>query len=204
MNGKGSDSLAAFGAVVLAAGQSSRMGGPNKLLTPYEEQPLAHHAFARIAGLGLGDAVCVTGRDAEAIGGLATSLNLRCVHNPGFAAGMGTSIAIGVRALRSDLSGIFIVLGDMPRLTAADFASLAAAMAEGGISVPVFHGRRGHPVLFAASYRPDLEKLAGDNGAKAILREHGDRVIEVPVANSGVLFDCDTLEDFGRSPAPAA
>src|SRR5690606_32257192 len=117
-----------------------------------------------VESLGLGDAVCVTGRDAMSIAELASEADIRPVYNPLFAKGMGTSIAAGVRTLGPDLDGIFIVPGDMPALRPELYRSLAARWSAGKIVVPVFEGQRGHPVLFPAALRGDLERLSGDSG----------------------------------------
>ncbi len=191
-----SEALARFGAVILAAGQSSRMGGPNKLLEPYRDKPLVCHALECVAGLGLGDAVCVTGRDREQVEALARRAAVRFVHNRDFASGMGASIAAAARALKPGLDGIFIVLGDMPEVKRDDFQRLAGVWREGRIAVPVHGGRRGHPVLFSGPYRAALEALRGDEGARSILRAYAAQVTEAAVDHPGVLFDCDTPQDF--------
>ncbi len=119
--------MEAHGALILAAGLSRRLPGENKLLKPYRGQPLLAYALASTAALGLADAVVVTGCDAPRVAALAERTGLRAVHNPDAAAGMGASIAAGVRALRPGLAGIFIALGDMPHVTAADYRALATA-----------------------------------------------------------------------------
>ncbi len=189
--------LTEYGAVVLAAGFSRRLPGENKLLKPYQGQPLVGHALGTVAGLGLGDAVVISGCESERIAGLAGPAGLRCVRNEKAASGMGNSIAAGVGALREGLAGIFIVLGDMPAVSPDDYARLAAAhdAHRARICVPVWKGRRGHPVLFGADHRRALAALTGDVGARGILREAAD-VITVPAASAGALLDLDTEADF--------
>ena len=191
-----------YGAVVLAAGFSRRLPGANKLLKTYHGRPLLAHTLGTVAGLGLADAVVVGGHDGEQIAGLAEQAGLRCIRNDDAASGMGSSIAAGVRALRQELAGVFIVLGDMPEVTPQDYARLAAAhdAQPTRICVPVWEGRRGHPVLFGADHRAALAALKGDVGARSILREAAD-VLSVPAASAGVLVDLDTEEDFA-TPAP--
>lgn len=188
--------LSRLGAVVLAAGQSRRMGGPNKLLRPFIGKPLVSHAFGLVGELALRDAIAVTGRDAVEVAEIAERSGVHTVHNPAFADGMGTSIACGVRALAPDVEGIFIVLADMPALMREDFERLAAELDVSRIVIPVSDGQRGHPVLFCQTFRSGLEQLHGDDGAKSIVRANERSVLELKGQHSRILFDCDTADDF--------
>lgn len=189
--------LKRYGAVLLAAGFSRRLPGENKLLRAYRGEPLLGHALRGLASLGLGDIAVVTGDD-ERLVALAGQAGLRSYRNPRAAEGMGASISAGIAALRPELAGVFIVLGDMPKVTAEDFACLA--LAHGSlperICVPVWQGRRGHPVLFGGDYRSELAALTGDTGAREILERHTKDVVEVPAVSQGVLLDLDTAADF--------
>jgi molybdenum cofactor cytidylyltransferase len=188
--------LADFGAVILAAGLSRRMDGPNKLLQPWRGRPLIAHACATAASLNLRDCVVVTGRDALDIANLATAVGVRTVHNPAFADGLGSSIAAGASAISTGLLGIFIVLGDMPLIDREDYAGLAAAFAYGRIIIPEYQGMRGHPVLFCASFRGKLQNLSGDEGARSIVNAHKTAVLDLALLNPGVLADFDKPQDF--------
>ena len=192
-----------FGAIILAAGLSKRMGGPNKLLQPYRGKPLLAFALETAsslmrddAGARLSDCVVVTGRDAPEVSAMAASQGLRSVHNPDFAAGLGSSIAIGASNISGDVAGIFVALGDMPSVLAADYDALAADFKPGAIAIPIHKGARGHPVLFCASYRDELAALGGDEGARSILKRHSSALIEVNSENPGVLQDFDEPQDF--------
>ena len=189
-----------FGLIVLAAGLSERMGGPNKLLQPYLGMPLLAHALKAAGGIPFKDRLAVTGRDFAEVGALAASYGFRCVHNPCFNEGMGTSIAAGARAMRAlDVEAAFIALGDMPGISAAAYGQLAQAFRRGAIVVPVCDGVRGHPVLFCKSYLPELASLAGHRGARSLLERHAARVAEVKAADPGVLCDVDTPQDFQKT-----
>lgn len=194
--------MSEFGAIVLAAGLSKRMGGPNKLLQPYLGKPLLSHTLQIVAGLGLFDCLAVTGRDASLVEGLASEYGLRCVHNPSYAEGLGSSIAAGVAKLNARISGLFIVLGDMPEVSETDYRLLALCFRQGAIAVPVYKGRRGHPALFCSSYRDQLASLTGDEGGRSILARNAGAIIPAETSNSGVLVDFDSPQDFGNlSPA---
>ncbi len=197
--------LSSFGAVVLAAGLSSRMGGPNKLLELYSGKPLLAHALETVAGLGLMDCVVVTGRDQDRVAMMAKQAGVRFIHNTQPRDGMGRSIAAGVGALNKNNSGNFIVLGDMPHITANDFLTLATRFTPRSIIVPRFGEQRGHPVLFSSAYRSRLLTLTGDIGARAVIKAHISEVIEVEMPHAGILIDFDQPDDFlrqGLLPSP--
>ena len=137
------------------------------------------------------------GRIAEALRGL----DLTCVHNPVFTAGLSTSLRAGLAALPADCDGALILLGDMPFVEAGDLEALIAAFAAGdrnSICVPVRHGRMGNPVLWGRAYFPEMMRLSGDGGAKRLLEVHRARVIEVEASSDGIFADVDTPSDFAR------
>lgn len=190
-------------AVVLAAGRSHRMGA-NKLLHELEGEPLV----ARVVDAALASAAepvwVVTGHEAERVRAALAGRPVRFAHNPGFEGGMGTSLAAGAAALDDAPDGVLVCLGDMPWVRAAHLDALIDAFdpeAGAGICVPVHAGRRGHPVLFASRYLPELRALGGDAGARRVTERHSDAVRSVPVEDAGVLRDVDTpaeLEEAAR------
>jgi molybdenum cofactor cytidylyltransferase len=141
----------------------------------------------------------VTGRDCDGTEALAASFGFRCVFNPRFAEGLGTSIAAGVRALHPEAEGAFIALGDMPEIGPEVYRALAETFTQGSIVAPLHNGARGHPVLFCKSYIAQLSTLSGDEGARSIVHRHALFIAEVETANPGVLRDVDTREDFDCS-----
>jgi molybdenum cofactor cytidylyltransferase len=185
-----------FGLIMLAAGLSRRMGGPNKLLRSYQGRPLLAHALGATEQIEFLERVAVTGRDSAETEALAASFGFRCVFNPRFTQGLGTSIEAGARALSPDINGVFIALGDMPGIGREIYCAVAAKFTQGSIVVPLHRGTRGHPVLFCASYVPELSALSGDEGARSLLRRHALRVVQVEIANPGAVRDVDTREDF--------
>ena len=185
-----------FGLIMLAAGLSRRMGGPNKLLQLYSGVPLLAHALRVGEEIEFADRVAVTGRDCAETEALAVSFGFRCVFNPRFAEGLGTSIAAGSRAMLPEAEGAFIALGDMPNIGPDVYRALAGTFTQRAIVVPLHNGARGHPVLFCKSYIAQLSALSGDEGARSIVRRHARSIAEVETANPGVLHDVDTREDF--------
>ena len=190
-----------FVLLMLAAGLSRRMGGPNKLLQPYRGKPLLAHALENSREIDFSDRIVVTGRDSAKIEALAARFDFRCVYNPRFAEGLGASIAAGARALRPDAGAVFIALGDMPEIGPDIYRALAAQFRHGSIVSPVFRGAAGHPVLFCASYAPEISALSGDEGARSVLRRHEACLVRVETRHSGIIRDVDTSEDFDVSPS---
>ncbi len=149
-----------------------------------------------------GNVVAVTRRDDELIKVLENT-DCRIVINAHAEQGMGTSIAVGVAA-SADATGWLIALGDMPWIRADTVAAIVEALHEssgsGGakIVVPVFGGRRGHPVGFTGDFGLRLQALTGDSGAREILRSDANFVEEIAVDDAGVIADVDTQGDLER------
>lgn len=189
----------ALEAIVLAGGAGRRFGGA-KLTTPWRGGRLIDGALATAFAAPVRSVTVVTGADAG-VGAAAEAFamalgagdRLRLVHAPDYVEGMGATLRTGVAALPADADGALVFLGDMPLVPRGLSACLALAMKGGVLAVaPVFEGRRGHPVLFAAALFPALLTLTGDEGARAVLQGLGDRLKAIDVADSGVLFDVDT------------
>jgi len=164
------DSNRNVAAVILAAGRSTRMGGPNKLLA-------------------------VTGHQAEEVQKALQGLKVRFVHNPDFAEGLASSVKAGIAAVPENADGAVICLGDMPLIDAHLIDRLIEAFAPDRgnlIAVPVSDGRRGNPVLWSRRFFHELMTLDGDIGARHLIAKHGEAVAEVPVEGHGAFLDIDT------------
>jgi molybdenum cofactor cytidylyltransferase len=185
------------GAVLLAAGRGTRMGGPNKLLAEVDGKPLVRHAAEAALAAGLAPIVLVTGHQNDAVERALADLPLVKAHNPAYAEGLSTSLRAGLAALPDEIDGAVVLLGDMPRVDAGLIKRLVAAFRpdEGKLAVvPVRDGDRGNPVLFARRFFPELLKVTGDVGGRGLLGEHGEAVVEVPVEGEGAFVDVDTPE----------
>lgn len=181
--------------LVLAAGRSTRFGAENKLLAPFAGRAMLAHVLDRAGEAGLDPVLVVTGHEAEAIRTTAGGSAATFLHNPRFAEGLSTSLGAGVAALPEDVGAALILLGDMPRVSAATLRRLIAAAAENPAAqafVPSFAGRWGNPVLVKRALFPSLAKLHGDQGARKLLEASREVVEEVAVDDPGVLADFDT------------
>jgi molybdenum cofactor cytidylyltransferase len=186
-----------FAAVVLAAGRSTRMGGPNKLLATVTGKPLARIAADAALASTARPVVVVIGHQSETITDALRDLPLQFVHNPHFADGLSTSLRAGLAALPDDIDGAVVMLADMPQVDAALIDRLIAAYdAEKGalVAVPVIDGKRGNPVLWSRRFFPELMTLSGDVGARHLIAKYSEAVAEVPVTGRGALVDVDTPE----------
>jgi molybdenum cofactor cytidylyltransferase len=190
-----------FGAVVLAAGRSSRFRAEgereiSKLVASLDGKPLARHAAEAALASRARPVVVVTGYAREAVEAALAGLPLAFVHNPDFASGMASSLKAGVAALPADVAGALVLLGDMPRIEAATLDSLIEAFAARPLALaaaPVRAGRRGNPVLLSRALFPALARLTGDEGARRLIGEADPLgIVEVEVEGDGVTLDIDT------------
>jgi molybdenum cofactor cytidylyltransferase len=193
-------------AVLLAAGRSTRMGGPNKLLAVLDGKPLVRHAAEAALGSRASSVVVVTGHMAEAIEAALAGLDVTILHNPDYRDGLSTSLKAGIAAVPADAEAAVIMLGDMPRVTAATVDRLIEAYDPGSgalVVVPTAEGRRGNPTLISRRFFPDLMAVTGDIGARQVLQGYPEAVVEVEMGID-VGLDLDTpeaLEQAGGRPA---
>jgi molybdenum cofactor cytidylyltransferase len=191
-------------AVVLAAGQSRRMGGPNKLLEEIGGKPLVRHVVEQVLASRAKPVVVVTGHQRERVEGALSGLQVTLVHNPEYAEGLSTSLKTGVAALSADADAAVICLADMPQISTALIDAMIDAFdpAQGAlIVVPTVEGKRGNPVLWARRFFPELRDLQGDVGARHLIGANADAVHEFAVDDRGVFFDVDTPEALAAARA---
>jgi molybdenum cofactor cytidylyltransferase len=183
--------------IVLAAGRSTRMGGPNKLLAEHQGRPLVRHAVERAVAADVGPVIVVTGHQGEAVRAALAGLDVDFVENPDYADGLSTSLKTGLAAVASDAGAALIVLGDMPLVDPAVIRRLASIHWKNPAAkavVPTLLGERGNPVLISRVMFPAVEGLSGDVGARKLIEQAGDDVVETPVDDRGVTQDIDTPE----------
>ena len=183
------------GALVLAAGRSTRMGGPNKLLAEIGGKPLVRIVTEQALASRAAPVIVVTGHERPKVEAALAGLRLRLVHNPEYAAGLSTSLKAGLAALPGNVDGAIVCLGDMPQVTAALIDRMLEAFdpARGAlIVVPTIDGKRGNPVVWSRRFFPDLMALEGDVGARHLIATYADAVVEVPMEDSAALTDVDT------------
>jgi molybdenum cofactor cytidylyltransferase len=198
--------------LLLAAGKSTRMGGPNKLLQDVDDAPLVVHAAKAALASQAVEVVVVLGHMADQVKAaidhhIGASTKLRFVTNPDFADGLSTSVRTGIAALGKDIDAAVVQLGDMPGVGSGLLDRLMAAFSpvEGrSICVPTVNGKRGNPVLWDRRFFVEIAKVSGDTGAKHLIGEHADLVCEVEMAGEAAITDIDTPEALAawRARAP--
>ncbi|HET6467414.1 MAG TPA: molybdopterin-binding/glycosyltransferase family 2 protein [Geminicoccaceae bacterium] len=184
-------------AIVLAAGQSRRMGPRNKLLIEIDGKPMVRRAVEAALAARVQDVIVVTGHQRAEVAALLGGMPVRFVHNPDYEHGLSTSLKAGLDALPPDTDAALVCLGDMPRVTGRLIAKLVAAYnpVEGrAIVVPTHHGKRGNPVLWDRSLFREMREVAGDVGARHLIGLHDDLVLEVEAGDDATLVDVDTPE----------
>jgi molybdenum cofactor cytidylyltransferase len=183
-------------AVVLAAGRSSRMGGPNKLLALFGGQPLIRRTVERAAASQAVGTTVVAGHQADRVRAALFGLDAKLVENQAYRSGLASSLKAGIAALPENATGALIILGDMPDVSSADLDQLIAAFtAAGGTPIvrATHNGKRGNPVLLPRSVFPAVATLEGDTGARHIVEQEGLAVIDVEIG-AGAGIDVDTPE----------
>lgn len=186
-------------ALVLAAGQSRRMGARNKLLEEVDGQPLLLKAVDAALQAHSEPVIVVTGHARESVEALLAGRAVTTVHNPDYGEGISTSLRRGLKALPEDVDGVVVLLGDMPGIRAEVIDRLIDAFdpaAGASICAPTYQGKRGNPVLLARRYFPEAREITGDVGAKPLLSTYNDQVVSVEMPDEGVLTDLDTPESL--------
>ena len=184
-------------ALVLAAGQSRRMGAINKLLADVDGLPMVSHIVSAALASKASPVIVVTGHESKRVRAALDGKDVTFIDNPDYADGLSTSLRRGLAALPADVDGVVVCLGDMPNVTAAHLDRLIASFAPNdgkSICVPTSNGKRGNPVLWAKAYFREIADVAGDVGARHLIGAHEDAVCEVVMPDSGVLLDLDTPE----------
>jgi molybdenum cofactor cytidylyltransferase len=182
-------------AIVLAAGRSTRMGGPNKLLAEINGRPLVRIAAEEALASQAGPVIVVTGHQRERVEAAVRGLDVVKVHNPDFAGGLSTSLKAGVAVVPADADGAIVCLGDMPQVDAKLIDRLLSAFdPEKGalVVVPTIDSKRGNPVVWSRRFFPELAVLDGDTGARHLIASYPEAVAEVPLTGNAALVDVDT------------
>ncbi|GHD08041.1 NTP transferase domain-containing protein [Tianweitania populi] len=181
-------------AIVLAAGRSSRMGGPNKLLAHFDDEPLIRRVASRVLASGAASVTIITGHQADLVTSALTGLPVNITHNPAYADGMAGSLQAGMSTLPADASGALVVLGDMPEVETADLTRMLQAFdAQDRTAIvrATNQGKRGNPVILPRGCFPEIAELHGDTGARAIIESGTYEVIDVELGQAASV-DVDT------------
>lgn len=186
-------------AVVLAAGQGTRMPHAHKLTAPLNGEPLVRRAVSAALASQARPVIVVTGHEGAKVRAALAGLDVVFVDNPDFAEGLSTSLKTGIAAVPEEVDRAMVLLGDMPKVGPALIDRLIAAIDPAAgrlIAVPVAQGRRGNPVGWARRLFPALMAIEGDIGARTLIAESPELVAEVPAEGEGVFLDIDTRDEL--------
>jgi molybdenum cofactor cytidylyltransferase len=187
-------------AILLAAGESKRMGQPKQLLL-IDGQPILVRSLGNLMASQVDEVILVLGHHADLI--LAEvqrylQRGFKVVLNPYYREGMSRSLQEGLRQVHKNSEAVLIALADQPFVEIQSLNKIIQAYHHTpyGIIVPTYRGRRGNPVLLSLKYRQEMESLTGDVGCREILKRYQEDVLEVEVDSPGILKDIDTPTDF--------
>lgn len=183
--------------LILAAGESKRMGQP-KLLLPYGEGTVIESVLKAAHGSRLNATLVVCPpRDARILE-LVERFSFQVVINPQPEKGMLSSVVIGLNRIPQEAEAVVVILGDQPAVASSliDLLIIGYRVKGSGIIVPVYKQKRGHPVLLDLKYREEISQLNPEIGLRALLRMYPDDVLEIPVNEPAAVLDIDTPEDY--------
>jgi len=189
-----------LGAVLLAAGESSRFEGGNKLLAPVEGTPIIRHAAATLQESCIEESTAIVGHDEGAVREALGDFPLPVRFNPAYAAGQSTSVRMGIQtAQQRGWDGTLFALGDMPFVSPATVDMLVDRFVTTTASIiaPAYTGTRGNPVLFDQKHYETLADVSGDTGGRQLVENHPGTIL-IDTDDPGVVQDIDTTDDLSK------
>lgn len=187
-------------AIILAAGESKRMGEP-KMVLPWGEGTVLSHVINTYLEAGLDDILVVTGGAREKVNSVATDLGAKTIFNPKFSQGeMLSSIQCGIGAMMNQTQAVLIGLGDQPQVQGRSVQKICNAYRDtlSKIVVPSFQMRRGHPWLVTRPLWEELLGMKSHQSPRDFLNAHREDIHYVDVDDPGILADLDTPQDYQR------
>jgi len=184
-------------AILLAAGQSKRMGKENKLIKTINQIPIIKHAIENIMSSSIDELIIVVGYQKEKIEKLIDkNKKIKIVFNENFENGMSSSIKKGLNHLSIKTEKFFICLGDMPHVNQKIYDQLIGVKSNKEIIVPTYKGKQGNPVLFSISFKNIIMGIKGDMGAKKILEINKNKIFMLEINDQSIVQDFNTKDSF--------
>jgi molybdenum cofactor cytidylyltransferase len=186
-------------AIILAAGESKRMGSP-KMLLDFKSGTMIEKVIANVKDSKVSNIMVVLGAYKEAIIDQIGKLTVKFCYNDNYKEGMLSSVQCGFRNIPSDCKAVLVFQGDQPLITPAIINTVIEAYLLSGIGIviPVYKNRRGHPVLIDRKYSDEIGKLDAGKGLRSLAYKFSDDVLEVETAEPGILRDFDTYEEYNK------
>lgn len=186
-------------AIILAAGESRRMGFP-KMLLIFNGITMLENVIGNIKGSAIDHALVVLGAEKEALTELVSKTSVRYCINDNYKQGMLSSVKCGFRNLPSDFEAVLVFQGDQPFITPKVINRVIEGYRSSGkgIAIPVYKGRRGHPLLIDQKYRNEIECLDDKEGLRSLSHRYSEDVLEVETDDPGILRDFDTYDEYKK------
>ena len=196
--------------ILLAAGESKRMQGENKLLKEIKGTALVKHSIKNILGSAIDEIVVVLGHEGIKIESIIEkNKKVKIIYNENYKNGISSSIKKGLNHISEKSEAFFICLGDMPDVNQNIYNKLIKARynynkklipkKKKEIIIPMVEEKEGNPILFSKFMKNEIMGIGGDFGAKSIIEKNKNKILYVPIKSHGIILDFDTKEDFNVS-----
>ncbi len=184
-------------AIVLAAGESKRMGSP-KMLLPWKGKTIIEQVVENVVTSEVSGVVLVLGAESDNIKNITSRYNVIHCYNEDYQSGMLSSVRCGFTALPDDCNAVVVMPGDQPMISTVEIDRVISARKRSGkgIVMPVYNGRRGHPLLIDSRYREEIMILPETEGLRALAAQTPADVFEAETDDPSVLRDIDTRDDY--------
>ena len=191
--------MSRLGAIILAAGMSSRMGDFKILLPWIDNRPILLHVVEKYIALKIDPILIITGRDAEQVQETVADLPVQCVDNPIFETGeILSSVKVGLSAMPDDVLATFINPADMPLIPKSIIKQLYDSYQPDKIFAPRYDGQRGHPILLDRAFWSAMLNLPDDGAPRDVIKANKQHMTLIDTDDDGVIVDIDTPETYQR------
>lgn len=185
--------------MILAAGESRRMGQP-KLLLPFGEQTIIETVVGKVVSSKVDYTLVVLGSERDKVENKIENFPVKVAFNPDYPSGMLSSVLCGLKTLPEETQAVVVVLGDQPSVSKEVIDKIIDAYQETGkgIVLPVYEKERGHPVVIDMKFKDEIERLSPDIGLRGTVYSHPEDILEVKVESPEILQDIDDEADYKR------
>lgn len=186
-------------AIILAAGESKRMGF-QKMLLPFNGKPMLENVIINVINSDIDNTIVILGSENEDLEEITGRLRVRHVYNKNYKKGMLSSVQCGFRNVPINSDAVLVFQGDQPLISTFTINKVIKAYrsSDKGIIIPVYEKKRGHPILIDKRYRNEIEKLDARVGLRSLTYNFSEDVLEVETDDPGILRDFDTYEEYKK------
>jgi len=183
--------------ILLAAGQSKRMNGENKLTKNIKGLPLIKHSVTNILESSIEELIIITGYQNHILEKLINKdKKIKIIFNNDFKSGIASSIKMGIKNLSEKTQAFFICLADMPLINKNIYNKLIKHVNINEIIIPTYKTQQGNPILFSISMKDQIMSVKGDLGAKELLKKNKKKIFFLEINDQGILKNYNTLDSF--------